>query len=249
MSDDDDQWDFYPCQVDDEPASIFLNMRYEGGELPRAADTLYWFSMKMADGGDHGMGTAEEADVLFPIEDVVIGKAADLGLVYVGRLRHAGTWQIAFYGPAAQLDALKAIGKASGRSVEVRAKLDREWEYYREFLLPDDERRQWMQNRRLVAVLEQHGDPLDVARRVDHWVYFATAKARTAFVAKVKKQGFAVGQTSDDGKGDFPFGAQVHRDDSVELEHIHEVVMGLYELAEDSDGSYDGWETSVEKSA
>ena len=42
-----------------------------------------------------------------------------------------------------------------------------------------------------------------------------------------------------------PFGAQVYRTDAVELDHIHEVVMELVELAQAQGGDYDGWECGV----
>lgn len=254
MSDDgqvEDQWDFYPCHIDDTPASIFLNLWFETNAPVTAVDTLYWLRIQMTDKAEHGMGSAAEAEILLPVEDHFTRRAQASGFVYVGRLRCDGRWQLIFYGPVDRLQALQALSKGveglDGREVETGTKADADWNYYRDFLLPDAERRQWMQDRRIVEVLQGHGDPLRTPRRVDHWIYFPTADSRNAFLGAVVREGFAIEQTDDgDATVDVSFGARVHRIDVVELEHIHEVVMTLFRLAVQHDGDYDGWETSVE---
>lgn len=252
MSDDSeqsDEWDFYPCRVDDGPASIFLNLRYEQ-ETPSSADRLYWLVIYMLDGDEHAMGSRAEAEALFPLEDEIIGAAESLGLVYVGRLRNQGKWQLTFYGGGDQDEALETLARDAnlgGRVVETGSQPDHEWSYYHEFLLPDSERRQWMSDRRLVEVLEEHGDRHSTPRRVDHWSYFGSAAARDAFIEDAKREGFAVESAPDDADRPEPFGAQLFRTDVVDLEHIHDVVMKLSDLAIAHGGDYDGWETLVEK--
>lgn len=252
MSDDDDgddDWDFYPCVVEDRPASIFLNLRYERGRPPSSSNTLYWLRIQMSDAAEHGMGNGPEAEALYPCEDAMTASAADLGLVFVGRLRNSGDWQITFYGPAGHrgaLDELAREAELGGRSFETGSKPDPEWTYFREFLMPNAERRQWMQDRRVVDVLEEHGDVHSIPRRIDHWAYFRTPDARQAFVQDLVPEGFALEGTADDAQA---FGAQVFRTDTVELDHIHEVVMKLFKLADQHGGDYDGWECPVEKPA
>jgi len=248
--DSDDEWDFYPCRVEDAPASIFLNFRYERSVPSSSVGTLYWVRIHMLDPGEHGMGTAAEAEVLYPLEDQLIERLTDLALIYVGRLRNHSCWQLTFYGQSDLNEALKIAGaemKLGGRQFDVGSKADDEWSYYRDFLLPDTERRQWMQDRRLVEVLEEKGDPLVTARRVDHWAYFSSVAARERFIVGATRDGFALEGTTEDSPGERAFGAQIFRTDSVELQHIHDVVMKLYAIAKQQDGEYDGWETSVEK--
>ncbi|HEY1811147.1 MAG TPA: DUF695 domain-containing protein [Kofleriaceae bacterium] len=252
MSDDEDgadEWEFYPCLVDDRPASIFLNLRYEQTRPSPPVETLYWARIHMADAGDHGMGTPSEAEALHRLEDAFIAAATKYGLVYVGRLRNAGNWQLTFYGAPDHDDALNALARAKlgERQFEIGSKPDADWTYYREFLLPDAERRQWISDRRLVGVLQEHGDVLATPRRVDHWVYFETAASRQGFVEGAIREGFALESLLDDDASPPRFGAQVFRDDHVELDHIHAVVGTLLEIAEEHGGDYDGWETYVVK--
>jgi regulator of RNase E activity RraB len=122
------------------------------------------------------------------------------------------------------------------------AKPDADWSYYRTFLYPDDARLRWIQDRRVVDVLERNGDRLELARRVDHWVYFETVTSRDAFIREVGLLGFEV-LTPD---GDEELGVQLHRVDLVTVEAIHAVTTTLTEIAAKHRGTYDGWETSVE---
>lgn len=85
-----DEWDFYPCRVDDHAASIYLNLRYEREAPSVGADTLYWLRIHMKDAEHHGMGSSVEANSLFPVEDALTEGAGAHDLVYVGRLRSHG---------------------------------------------------------------------------------------------------------------------------------------------------------------
>jgi hypothetical protein len=246
-----DEWDFYPCRVEDAAASIALNLWFERVAPLPSADTLYWVDFHMRDVGPHGMGTAAEAEVLDPIADQIVAHAEKLGLLYVGRLRGSGRWSLFLYGPPEQLESLRALARdgeaLDNRQVDAGSQHDATWAHYREFLLPSDERRQWMKNRRTVEVLEQHGDPLVEPRLIDHWAYFRTAEGRQVFVSEAAREGFSIDAPFDASGSARPYGARVHRVDRVDLEAIHEVVMKLIGLAQQAGGGYDGWESVVLK--
>ncbi len=241
-----DAYEFYPCLVDRAPASIYVNLRYES-ERPTEAATRYWAEITMLDPGPHAIGTAAEADVLDALELAAIKRLGARGLIYVGRVRNRGTWEMTFYGPASHHEAIDEVARdaAPARRTETGSQLDPDWSYYRELLLPDDERRQWMDDRRLVDVFREQGDRLVTPRRVDHWAQLASAAARDAFITTATQRGFTVAATSEDD-GDRPFGVQVSRIDPIELDHIHDVVMILVDAAVQHGGEYDGWETSIE---
>lgn len=244
-----DAFDFYPCLVDGAPASIYVNLRFEHAAPIGGADTRYEVAIRMLEAGPHGIGTADEGVAANAIEEAVLARADALGLVYAGRLRHAGTWEVTLYGAADRLEAVRRIATAAsaGRHVDVRRHPDADWRYYRELLLPDAERRQWMDDRRLVQILREHGDDARTPRRVDHHASFASAAARDAFVEAAAHAGFALARTSDAAGGDRPFGAEVQRTDAVELDHIHDVVMTLVDAAAAHGGHYERWTTSIER--
>jgi hypothetical protein len=242
----DDDWDFYPCRIDDYAASIVLNLRYAGAEPPAAATTLYRVRLAMREPDEHGMGTAAEATAMNAYEADVARRAEEGELLYVARVRSRADWELVFYGAPDRAAALQAVRDVFvDRRTEVDVRPDPDWGYYREFLLPDDERRRWMHDRRLVEVLAREGDALTTPRRVDHWAHFRTAEARDGFVQAALKAGFELQRAAEVSGKPLPFGAQVFRIDAVELEHIHDVVMQLVELAADAGGDYEGWESAV----
>ncbi len=237
-------WDFYPCQVDDAPASIFLNLALRDYARTATESTLYALHMQMLDPGSHGMGNQSELDTLGPVEDSVTSIAARLGARFVGRIRNNGNWQLTFMGPEGLSDELSQAGESAldalGRECECASQEDADWNYYLDFLYPSPERMRWIQDRRVVDSLASHGDDLSAERRVNHFIYFETVEARESFLAAISELGFEHLLLEDNG-------LQIHRVDSVQLDAIHALSEELNRLVESEHGSYDGWETSVEK--
>ncbi len=240
-----DDWDFYPCRVNDARASIWLNLSLARQLEQLGEDTLYAVHIELLEPDHHGMGSAAEAEILWPAEDMIVERLEALGLRYVGRLRNRSNWQITFMGPTGRepnvRDLVGPIAKSLRRRFQVRSKPDPEWSYYREFLYPNEERMSWIMDRR--EALEKQGDPLLEKRRVDHWLFFPDAAARAEFTERVVRQGFEPMNTPDEER----VGVQIHRVDSVQLEEIHALTTELAELAASVGGEYDGWETEVRK--
>ncbi len=243
-SDPADDYDFYPCLVDGAPASIYVNLRFDGAPIADAT-TRYEVLIRLREGGAHGIGREDEAAELGHVEEAIIERADAHGLVYVGRLRHRGVWETTFYGPAGHEDEIRAAAEAHVEAARVRvtSEADAEWTYYRELLLPDAERRQWMNDRRMVDVLKEQGDVLRARRRVDHELTFTTDAQRDRFVTAVASEGFTVERLAE---ADGAFVVTVSRADPIELEHIHDVVMVLVDAASARGGTYAGWKTSIE---
>ncbi len=236
---DSDDYDFYPCLVDGVPASIYVNMRYEGAP-PSTHDTRYTVAILMTEPGEHGIGTADEAAALDLVEEALMARAFVLGLTYVGRLRSAGVWEVTFYGPRGHLAPLRALAteKVGERRVAAVMNPEPTWTYYRELLLPDAERRQWMDDRRMVQILGEQGDRPSTPRRVDHRVVVPDEAARDAFTAEARAAGFTVEHDE--------LVVRAHRVDRVELDHIHDVVMLLVDAATRIGGRYERWEAGIQ---
>lgn len=125
-------YEFYPCLVDGQPASIYVDLCHERAEQrPLGADTRYTVAFQMRDAGPHGIGTSEEGHALDAAEEAVIARAREVGVTYVGRLRSHGVWESVLYGPAGHLDALHAAASANAgeRRIQVRGVPDASWSY------------------------------------------------------------------------------------------------------------------------
>ena len=243
----DDPWDFYPCRVDDAPASISLTTRFQDGARPKELDTLYVAGVHLEDAGEQGMGTAAEGELIYAAEEEFREKLTPQGFTQVGRLRNKGSWQVSFYaatGKETEFHGLLAITLATtGREVWTHIAADPTWNYYDTFLSPDEERRQWMSNRNLVEALEAKDDPLTTPRPVDHSTRFPNLTSATAFKTASESLGFQTTLTEPTGDTDADpvYQVKAEREDPVNLTHIHGVVMELTDLATSHGGEYEGW--------
>jgi hypothetical protein len=156
-------------------------------------------------------------------------------------VRSGGAWQLSFYG---RQHDLAAFASAIGSSGATGSRSDPTWSWYREVLVPDPERRQWIADRRAVGDLVHRGDDPGKARRVTHWMFFPTERARDGFAGGMTETGFDVTPAPGDGAV-FQYGLRVERTDPVELEHIHQVVMDLSRAAGGTGGRHGGWDAPV----
>lgn len=247
-----DQWDFYPCRVDNHPASMSVNMAYIGHAPISAADTVYWLTFEQPDPGEHGMGTKQSFDVMCDVEEAFFTHLDDCELYFVGRLRNMGKWELYFFG-CAGLDthiedaAAIAIQQTANLPYNSGSKPDPEWSGYTNYIYPNQEHSRWMADRSVVDELAKLNDLHNKPRRIDHWIYFASKVNREAMAEASAMIGFARNDDPEDGDGDSPYGLQLYRDDPSELNHINSVTSRLCELAEENGGNYDGWETYIVK--
>lgn len=235
-------WDFYPSTVDGRPASVYVNLELRRVGPAVGADTQFVVRVAMLDLGPHGMGTAAESAVLFPVEDELEKRLAAHDVIYVGRIRSHGVWEMSFYGPASAGEHV--VVEVPDRVCTIDVTSDPDWDYFERMLSPSTECYQWIINRRIVEVLEECGDPLVVPRKVDHWAYFSTKAARDAFVVAAVRDGFAFERVDADEPDNFC--ARMSRENPATLEEIHEAVMLLVEHARANGGRYDGWESPLE---
>jgi hypothetical protein len=94
---------------------------------------------------------------------------------------------------------------------------DRSWKTYLEFIYPNEETMEYMQDQKVVMRLEEAGDKLDKPRRVDHWLYFATEKDRQCFLDSISALKFTVEEMSTEKKGELPYKLQLSRVDQVDI--------------------------------
>lgn len=237
-----DEWDFYPCRVDDHPASILINLRFLYEDPRETNDFVHHAFLVMKEAGQHGVGTQAEMERLSPIEDAIFDRAEQAGAQPVGRLRSQGVWQLSVYGPEELpiADWLAELTKddTHDSQIKTQALADPEFEYLNEFLLPDAERHQWIMNRRVCDQLRQQGDDATKARPVDHFISYE-GTVPPGLIDAIKEREFEVTDTGE--------GLECVKVHNVQLDTVHDIVMDLSELAEEHDAVYDGWGAPVTK--
>lgn len=129
----------------------------------------------------------------------------------------------------------------------LNVKEDKEWTYYRDFLYPNEETKNYMADQSVLRNLEEAGDKLTKARRVDHWLYFSKELDMNICKEELIKSQFKVQNAAINNETTLPYELQVWRIDNVDIDSIYPITSNLRIVAQKYGGEYDGWETSVER--
>lgn len=246
-----DTWDFYFANVNDEFASLFVDLGLAEVVPDAGRPWLLWTWVYLNAPSEEGMSTSEEAPRLDAIEEALMEavEGATAGEL-VGRITTAGRREFYFYGPT-HIGFEEAVARTMRRFESYRfdsgVEQDPEWNHYLRVLYPSPHDAQRIKNRHVIEVLTENGDQLEKPRIVAHWAYFPSAAARAGFVTEARKHNFVV--TSEHNVEEpghpQPFCAQLERIDPVDWGSINEVTIELFDLAEAHGGEYDGWETGL----
>ena len=246
------EWDSYFSNVNGKLASLFVNLALHKTAPMEDKPYVVWVSIKMNNPREDGLSSNEESNELYKIEDSLVDRLnAEFKSVYVGRVTSEGDRDLYFYfGDTSFYDkTISDVMKTfPAYSFDFGAKEDKTWSGYLDFLYPTPRQFESMLNRRVIHQLEKEGDKLAQAREVDHWIYFKTDMDREVFLSKIKAEGFSVvNMYFDKSLGKYSYALHIKRVDKVDFKSVDSYVIHLWEVAEECNGDYDGWETSVEK--
>lgn len=247
-----EDWDVYVCQIDDQPAAVFVDLgRAQAAPEPKRP-WLLRVQIPLLTPRPDGLSDQEETEALYELEDELFAAVAQgLRACYVGRITSQGRREMFYYGKSAE-GFEPAVQKAAARfpqyEITSRAQEDRDWDVYSDLLYPSDLDMQSIQNRRVVDRLAESGDDLSQSREIAHWLYFPSEHARNQLIEQVEGEGFAA-ETFQTEKPDdeFAFGLRLVRNDHAALDFLDPLVADLFLRAQNCGGEYDGWESQVVK--
>ncbi len=240
-------WDAYLTEIDEDPISIVLDLdaglNFQDLRLPFVCQV----NINLQKPGDDGLHDGEENSDLNEFEDAFETVVIELKGKYVGRCTGKGKRALYAYLPT-MTDTKeileKALASCAKYDPELNLTFNSDWSYYFEGLFPNPEELRVILNEQVLRSLEEGGDPLDSPREIDHWIYFPSEETMEVFKKGVVKDGFTVRAEGKEG-GDLPYAIHIAREDAVDRDSIHDMVLDLFRKAEDLDGDYDGWETYI----
>lgn len=242
-----EEWDFYLKQVDGQVASITVNLGLRATAPLAGRGQLLRVRVHLRSPAPNGLSSQEEFETLNQLEDRWV-EALKAETLFVGRSTCAGVRELFFYG--GDLGGLEAritelTSSFSEHRVETSTSQDPGWKVYREFLSPNEEQMQSIENRRVCLSLQSHGDALTEPRPIDHFVYFDNEPARARFIERTKSLGFDHQLLPPDPNGPPKFGVQLVRVDVPTFEGIDAITLPLYREALAQGGEYDGWGSPI----
>ncbi len=245
------EWASYFCRVNDNPATIRLNLALAKIAPIEEYGSRIWFSVKLLNPDENGFPTREEYPGICRIEDDVVKVFEQKGDIFAGAVKSNGTFDMYIYSKNADGydDAIRSVmARHADYLYATDCGEDAEWSDYFDFLYPAEYEYQTILNGRVLMGLEQHGDNPELEREVDHWIYFATEKDRDNFIEKAEGSGYRVlSKENLEEEDENPYQLNISRQDNTLPGNVNEYVWELICLAKESNGSYDGWGCPIAK--
>ena len=137
-----EDWDFYPCLVDEQAASVYLNLALKDQFTQLARYHVMYLHLEMQHPRLDGLSSDEEYDTLIEIEDHLDAELnGKLNALYVGRVTTNGTRDFFYY--LADLDRIEEVVRIAMQQFphyiyRIGAKPDREGGVYLNYLYPNE---------------------------------------------------------------------------------------------------------------
>lgn len=247
-----EDWGAYFCRwFDEQPASVRLNLALIDFKFKDEYTKRIQLSVILKNPDENGLPTREEAETLYQIEDLIENIIKEKQDILVGFLRWNSSLNIFVYtkNEEGYEEELEATLKEHFPDYEYEFWLDedKEWEFYFKALYPDKYEYQGIMNNRLIYQIQMDGDTM-VPRVLEHCLFFKTKEKRAEFLEQILKEGFkAITKGADDIdlSLEYPYQLVVGRED--DFRNINSTTWQLMDLAEELDGTYDGWGCNVVK--
>lgn len=241
-------WDFYQLRVDDNPASMFVDLGIHKFAPKHDFPFSAYIRLRMNSPRSDGLSSQEEFDTLQKIEDTFTSTLAEEFVEYVGRCTTNSCRDYYFYLKCDEdweTKVISCMAPFSEYSFEYGSREDKSWSTYFSYLYPSDRDLHKIRNMRVCEALENRGDKLVVAREIDHWSYFADEEQMNSYIEEALQLGFQLRNVDISNRSDLRHVARVWRLDIPDFDSINEITLPLYEAALEYDGEYDGWECEV----
>jgi uncharacterized protein (TIGR01619 family) len=241
-------WDYYYCLVDEKPAIVSVDLNLVDIVPDAAYPHLFYVSIKVRKPSSDGFPTPSELVEMCRLEDAIMENLVPRQCaIFSGRVTTNGARDLIFY--VRNIEATEVLVKAALKeftdySYECGSKEDSEWDFYIDFLFPNERELNAIYNHRYTAELAKMGDQAGLKRTVTHTLFFPDETARDNFIMKAIDDYYQVERIEIQPAAEkYRWKTIVSRTENVELNHINEVTLQLLDLAKAQNGMYEGWVT------
>ncbi len=245
-------WELYMKNLEGHPASILFNagISMETEELRSTHPTVSFVKVMLKEPNENGLlSKGEESEILF-LEDKLEATMLKFRIgKYVGRIITDNTVTFLFYMQFTYnwQDFLEfALKEFDSYEITNGFSDDSEWNYYQNLLYPTAKEWQMIQNHRVCKSLKDSGDNLQIARAIEHKLYFVDFSKKDILIKELENKGFVIQNEIENEDG--IKGLSFYRLDKPFYVDIDELTLDLIDTLQRNGASYDGWETSLVKS-
>ena len=248
-------WNVYRSWLDDDPAVFRLNLALDKVAPIEGFSYCVRITVELKNPDERGFSTDEERPTIYAIGDKIfrpLESDKDI-LVAVLTARGEVTWY--FYSQAPELlqERLSTSWDSEfGYTYQVECSEDKPWNFFLKGLYPNIYEKQTIYNRETLSACQENDDQVEVPRPIEHWLYFDTEQDMLNAIEKATALGFTVidsekVEAEEEAKDLEDLGYRLILSKENTPVQIDGDTWDLIDIALDTHGGYDGWETILVK--
>ena len=248
------EWNAYRSWLDDDPAVFRLNLALDEVAPIEGFSYCVRITIELKNPDENGFST-NERPAIYAIEDQILRPLQSDKDILVAVLTARGevTWY--FYSQASEAlqERLSATWDSSmGYTYQVECSEDKPWNFFLKGLYPNIYEKQTIYNREILFACQENDDQVEVLRPIEHWLYFDTEQDMLSAIEKAAALGFTVYSSEkvvpEEGKEvqeDLGYCLILSKENTpIDIDGD---TWDLIDIALDTHGGYDGWETILVK--
>ena len=248
------EWNAYRSWIDDDPAVFRLNLALDEVAPIEGFSYCVRITIELKNPDENGFST-NERPAIYAIEDQILRPLQSDKDILVAVLTARGevTWYFYSQAPEALQERLSATWDSSmGYTYQVECSEDKQWNFFLKGLYPNIYEKQTIYNREILSACQKYDDQVDVPRPIEHWLYFDTEQDMLMAIEKAAALGFTVYSSEkvvpEEGKEvqeDLGYCLILSKENTpIDIDGD---TWDLIDIALDTHGGYDGWETILVK--
>jgi len=242
-------WTSYFCRVNDKLASIRLDLGIRSSVPDPVRPWLLWIWVYFKQPRPDGLSSDKEFENLCLLEDALKSALEKrCGAVLSGCVTTDGRREFYFYGSTPERfeeTVNQTVGLSHGYKFDCDKQQDAGWTQYLSVLYPSEEQRELIENRKLLDVLREKGDKLELARDVSHWARFENQVDRAAFWNAIEPLGYRIDSEYENPHDEYRFRICIVRRQDMSANAVDDAVIQLFRASKAARGQYDGWECEL----
>ena len=248
------EWNVYRSWIDDDPAVFRLNLALDEVAPLEGFSYCVRITIELKNPDENGFSTNERPQI-YAIEDKILRPLQsdkDI-LVAVLTVRGEVTWYFYTQAPELLQERLSTSWDSEiGYAYQVECSEDKPWNFFLKVLYPNIYEKQTIYNRETLYACQENEDQVEVPRPIEHWLYFDTEQDMLNAIEKAAALGFTVYSSKkvvpEEGKEvqeDLGYCLILSKENTpIDIDGD---TWDLIDIALDTHGGYDGWETILVK--
>ncbi len=190
--------------------------------------------------------TQDEIEVFLEMKESIILTLEKNSMVkYVGQRQVDGWEELYFYSLNSknlQKNIIKYL-KENSLQFESGVVRDTKWDFYTANLMPSELQYCFIESQKIVELLEEEGDKIDLPREVEHYAMFETATQKQRFIESTIENGFEF--KDDISTDECEHGVALTKVHNLQSEILNGEIKALYDKAKLEHGYYELWSTTL----